>query len=170
MNKTIKVLGALLLVAGIILILRFTLGGDEDTWICKDGAWEKHGNPSQPQPVIPCEKNGQSIEQITSGDNLKKVSFEESQQIAQNFAQNSSTYSFDGKDLKLENTSALDCPYCWEFNFSFTSTHDGYGNREGQVLAQVITPHQLKIALKEGEVVLAVVDQSFDELTQRFVK
>ena len=170
MTKTLKVLGAVLLIAGIILILRFTLGSNEDTWLCKDGSWEKHGNPSQPQPIIPCEKNGQSIEEITSGDNFNKVSFEDSQEIAQAFAKNTATFKFDGSGLKLENSSALDCPYCWEFNFSFNSGHPGYGNREGQVLAQAVTSHQLKIAIKEGEVVLAVVDQSFDELTQKFVK
>jgi hypothetical protein len=170
MNKIIKILGFVFVLAGAILLLRFTLGGNEDTWICQDGSWVKHGNPSQPQPVVPCEKNGQSIEEVGEESNFKKVSFEESQQIAWDFAQNSSTYKFDGSGLKLDSSTALDCPYCWEFNYSFYSQYGGYGNRTGQVLSSVVTSHALKIAVKEGEVVLAVVDQSFDEISLKFVK
>lgn len=38
-----------------ILILRIVLGGDEDTWICKNGTWIQHGNPSDPMPTTQCE-------------------------------------------------------------------------------------------------------------------
>jgi hypothetical protein len=37
-----------------LLFLRFVLGGDEDTWICKDGVWIEHGNPSSPMPNTKC--------------------------------------------------------------------------------------------------------------------
>lgn len=26
-------------------IVRFVIGGSEDSWICVDGEWVKHGNP-----------------------------------------------------------------------------------------------------------------------------
>lgn len=37
-----------------VLALRFTLGGSEDTWLCQDGQWVKHGNPSAAMPVEGC--------------------------------------------------------------------------------------------------------------------
>lgn len=37
-----------------IFILRFVLGGDEDSWICKNGQWVKHGNPSYTKPTVSC--------------------------------------------------------------------------------------------------------------------
>ena len=41
-----------LLVAAFVLGMRFATG--EDNWICKDGKWVKHGNPSAAKPAIPC--------------------------------------------------------------------------------------------------------------------
>jgi hypothetical protein len=42
-----------------LLVVRFLFGGDEDTWICSDNQWVKHGNPKAPQPQIGCgEKQG----------------------------------------------------------------------------------------------------------------
>lgn len=34
--------------------VRFLLGGSEDTWICEDGKWVKHGAPSAEMPTEPC--------------------------------------------------------------------------------------------------------------------
>lgn len=37
-----------------LLGIRFVLGGNEDAWLCQDGQWVQHGNPSTPQPTEPC--------------------------------------------------------------------------------------------------------------------
>ncbi|MFA5184230.1 MAG: DUF2178 domain-containing protein [Patescibacteria group bacterium] len=44
-----------LILSAIIIIggLRFFSG--EDAWICADGAWVRHGQPSAPQPSAPCQ-------------------------------------------------------------------------------------------------------------------
>jgi len=42
------ILSAVLVVGG----LRFFSG--EDSWICQDGEWTRHGQPSAPQPSTPC--------------------------------------------------------------------------------------------------------------------
>ena len=34
--------------------IRFVIGGPEDNWICDDGQWVKHGNPSAPMPSEKC--------------------------------------------------------------------------------------------------------------------
>ena len=38
-----------------IIVLRFVIGGSEDTWICDNGEWVKHGVPSAPKPTEICE-------------------------------------------------------------------------------------------------------------------
>ncbi len=45
----IIILAAAMIMAGI----RF-FSGDEDTWICVNGEWVKHGNPSAPKPLGSC--------------------------------------------------------------------------------------------------------------------
>lgn len=40
----------------IIFVLRFVIGGSEDTWICVNGQWQKHGNPSSTPPSETCVK------------------------------------------------------------------------------------------------------------------
>lgn len=44
----------------ILLIITFAIAGlmwlrgDEDNWLCQNGQWIKHGNPSLPQPNTAC--------------------------------------------------------------------------------------------------------------------
>lgn len=38
----------------IIAIIGIRLFSGEDNWICQDGQWVKHGNPSAPMPTEPC--------------------------------------------------------------------------------------------------------------------
>ena len=96
------------------------------------------------------------------------VSEEESLNISQQFLKNSPTYKFDGIEdtLKHEETLTLRCPYCWQFIFTFDSRQTGYGNRTGQMLAQVITHHTARITVEQGEVTYAVLDSKWDMLQQ----
>lgn len=48
------VLLVLLVLVMSLFIVRFILGGNEDTWICEQGHWIKHGSPSQPVPQVLC--------------------------------------------------------------------------------------------------------------------
>ena len=48
------ILLAIIAIIVIILCIRFFSG--EDDWICQNGEWVKHGNPSVEKPIIPCEK------------------------------------------------------------------------------------------------------------------
>ncbi|MDD5164429.1 MAG: GerMN domain-containing protein [Patescibacteria group bacterium] len=63
-KKRLIILSPLILVV-IILILRFLIGGPEDNWICSNGGWVKHGNPSASMPTQSCGdalKNNQQTE------------------------------------------------------------------------------------------------------------
>ena len=42
---------------GVAIFFGIRLLTPEDTWICKDGAWQQHGKPSNPMPTTPCEKS-----------------------------------------------------------------------------------------------------------------
>ena len=44
----------ILLGIGIWIVIRFVLGGPEDTWICEKGNWIKHGNPQASMPTTEC--------------------------------------------------------------------------------------------------------------------
>jgi hypothetical protein len=92
------------------------------------------------------------------------VTLEESQQIALDYLKNSPTYQFDGIEdtVELIDTLTLRCPSCWTFVYKFESRHAGYGDRTGQMLAQVITPHEAAITVIQGEVTNAVMDGKWD--------
>ncbi len=45
----------LVLTIGIVFVIRSF--SPEDTWICENGSWVKHGNPIDPQPTKECAKN-----------------------------------------------------------------------------------------------------------------
>lgn len=53
----------LVVLAGVVLTARFFLGGDEDTWLCQDESWIKHGNPTAPMPTSGCGQEDQQTEQ-----------------------------------------------------------------------------------------------------------
>ena len=97
---------------------------------------------------------------------------EESEAIARAFVEESPTYQFDGIEgsLELVHTETLRCPGCWQFTYQFQSAHAGYGDRTGQVLAQVITPHEAMITVEKYEVTGAVMDGRWDIRAQSFIR
>ncbi len=108
---------------------------------------------------------------VTELSPLAEMSEEWSRDIAEEFVKNSPTFAYDGieETLELTDTMTLRCPFCWAFTFEFNSRHAGYGNREGEVLAQVITHHEAVITVDKGEVVSAIMDVKWDMLRQAFI-
>jgi|GEM_PF-2770129 PGF-CTERM protein len=94
-----------------------------------------------------------------------------SREIAEEYLLNTLTFRFDGIEdsLKLVDTNTLECPYCWEFVFEFQCRHAGYGNRTGQMLAQVITLHTARIIVEQGRVTSAIMDEKWDMLEQKVI-
>jgi putative hemolysin len=58
-NKLLLLPLGLILIFGIFAFLRFK--APEDSWICQNGEWIKHGNPSFPIPDYPCQVEGQKV-------------------------------------------------------------------------------------------------------------
>jgi hypothetical protein len=87
------------------------------------------------------------------------------------YLKTSPTFRFDGieETIEVEETRILESyPIQYIVIISFDSRHAGYGDRAGQVLAQVVTPHSAWIKVVNGEVVSAVLDNTWDELSQEF--
>src|SRR6056297_2370394 len=92
----------------------------------------------------------------------------------------SPTFVYDGTGLELREVELLvregEEPVAYEMLFEFESRHSGYGDREGEMLAQVITAHTLKIRVEKGpdssgwKVVRAVNDGVFDERAGEFLE
>ena len=95
----------------------------------------------------------------------------EAWQISEYFVQNSPTFQFDGMEstLKYIDTVTLRTPFGWQITFEFQSSHAGYGDRTGQMLAQVITPHTAVITVIRGEVVAATLDAEWNMLEQKMI-
>ncbi len=69
MKKILLTLLILVGVGGVALGARLLLGGNEDTWICVNNQWIKHGNPSVPMPIEGCgEEIVSEEEQVIGGD------------------------------------------------------------------------------------------------------
>ncbi len=119
--------------------------------------------------------SGLYITQGTEGEinNPNQITENKSKSIAKNFLENSPTYKFDGYNLKcIENIQPEtdNCKKCWTFLFEYTSKHAGYGNRSGKMVAQVITPHEVRITVENGEVTSATLDQKWDVINQKMLE
>ncbi|MBI2830231.1 MAG: hypothetical protein HYX81_03635 [Chloroflexi bacterium] len=100
----------------------------------------------------------------------KEFTLEESEKVARQFVEREATFRFDGmpETLKLEKAE-LESPGEWQFRYAFTSRHSGYGDRTGQILLQVLTPHEVKVEVTQGKVTKAEMDERWDMVRQRFL-
>lgn len=82
-----------------------------------------------------------------------------------------STFRFDGikESVKLTGEKSLDEGRTWELFYSFESRYPGYGNRTGKIMAAVITPHKVRVVVRAGAVVEAIMDEQWDMLAQRLI-
>jgi len=96
---------------------------------------------------------------------------QKAEEIARDFIKNCATFQYDGMEdtLKLVETLYPDIENAWQFIFHFESYHAGYGDRTGQILAQVITPHEAIITVENGEVKSAVMDEKWDMVNQKML-
>jgi hypothetical protein len=87
---------------------------------------------------------------------------EGSEQVAWRFVWSESTFRFDGISGTLKVTDTAEVNGGWKFTVEFDSRSAGYGNRSGQVLAQVITHHTSEVTVQAGRVTAAVMDGVWD--------
>ena len=95
---------------------------------------------------------------------------EHSQGVAEEFVRLETTFRFDGIPETLEVTSTTSVGNGWQFTIEFDSRYAGYGNRSGQVLAQIITHHIAEVTVKGGlGVTKAIMDNVWDMIDQRML-
>ncbi|MEM3143631.1 MAG: hypothetical protein QXG67_03400 [Candidatus Nitrosotenuis sp.] len=93
-------------------------------------------------------------------------------ETAVDFVMSGPTFAFDGIIDSLEVDSVMimeSFPPQYRVIIVFDSAHGGYGNRDGQVLTQAITPHRVDVLISEGIVRSAIIDGKWDEIRQQFV-
>jgi len=92
--------------------------------------------------------------------------------LALDYVKNDTTYKFDGmpETLKIKEIAPLDCSDCWKVTIYFESRQAGYGDRTGQILAQVITPHEARIRIENGNITSAIMDNRWDMKTQSMLR
>ncbi|MDD5043614.1 MAG: DUF333 domain-containing protein [Patescibacteria group bacterium] len=94
----------------------------------------------------------------------------ESKNIARDWIlANSPTYRFDGAGLNFMETKSLTCSGCFEHLFSFTSSQAGYGDRTGEILAQMMTPHEIRVETRNGAITSAITDNKYDEIKKELL-
>lgn len=94
----------------------------------------------------------------------------EIEQLAEDWIiENSPTYSLDGSDLVLEESVEMEEGNVFRFTFSFVSSSAGYGDRRDEMAAQVLTPHTMVVTVADGEVVEAITDDVFNEMTGEYI-
>lgn len=94
---------------------------------------------------------------------------EASRQKAEEFVRMEATFRFDGITETLKTTGTTSIAGGWRYTIEFDSRHAGYGNRSGQVLAQVITHHVAEVTVQAGLVTEAIMDEAWDMMEQRMI-
>ena len=93
-------------------------------------------------------------------------------QVAKGFILNEPTFKFDGmKDtLKVNVTGTYPDPGMYEVTGDFTSAHGGYGDRNGVIVTEALTPHECRIIVWNGRVTSAVMDGTYDMVLQKQIQ
>lgn len=102
-----------------------------------------------------------------SGDGFTQGGVED---IALKYLLGSPTFAYDGipDSVNILDVVAMESfPVQYVVTIAFDCSHAGYGDRTGQILAQVITFHEIRVKIVEGWVVSAVIDDMWDELNQQ---
>ena len=91
----------------------------------------------------------------------------EVRQIAESWITGAPTYAYDGSGLAFVNSTRLESsPLRDLLTYRFTSSHAGYGNRSGTMVAQAITEHTIRVTTIDRNVDSAVIDERWDEMGQ----
>lgn len=95
------------------------------------------------------------------------ITKDEALTMAQTFIENDTTYLFDGLEDTLTLTDTITIDNGWQFTYKFDSRYAGYGDRTGEMLAEVITPHTAVIKVVDGKVASAIMDAYWDMISRQ---
>ncbi len=95
---------------------------------------------------------------------------EQGRQVAEEFVKQEATYRYDGMPQTLKLTSTTSVANGWKYTIEFDSQHAGYGNRMGQMMAQMITHHVALVTVAAGRVTVATMDGQWDMMKGQLVQ
>ncbi len=105
MKKVFVILGVVIILI-IIAIFALRIFSDEDTWICQNGEWVKHGHPKAEKPTTNCgniiKNNNQAEEQVQPVEEANIVVFSPKEN-----AKISSPFEVEGKARVFENVVSI---------------------------------------------------------------
>ncbi len=77
---------------------------------------------------------------------------------------------YDGMPQTFKLTSTTSVANGWKYMIEFDSQHAGYGNRMGQMMAQMITHHVALVTVESGRVTVAVMDGKWDMMKGQLIQ
>lgn len=90
--------------------------------------------------------------------------------IAKQFVQSEATFRYDGMaDTLKAGLGRTIADGHFEIVAEFTSAQGGFGDRTGQMVIQVLTPHRAVVEVEKGRVTSAIMDGQWDMLAGRLV-
>ena len=81
---------------------------------------------------------------------------------------NAPTYLYDGSELTFKSAEQI-AEESYKLTFEFTSAAAGYGDRTDEMVAQVITEHEIEIIVEQGQVISAITDGVYDEIAGEMI-
>ncbi len=95
---------------------------------------------------------------------------EQGRQVAEEFVKQEATYRYDGMPQTFKLTSTTSVANGWKYMIEFDCQHAGYGNRTGQMMAQMITHHVALVTVESGRVTVAVMDGKWDMMKGQIIQ
>jgi hypothetical protein len=97
-----------------------------------------------------------------------KYTKQQAEDIARDLIEKSPTFRYDGlrESLELVKVEEPEEKNTWRFTYIFESRHAGYGDRSDQMIAEVLTPHEAVVTVKENMVETAILDGEWNIRTQ----
>lgn len=72
----VAVIGIFILGGLLLFVLWARLLTDEDTWLCQNGQWVKHGNPSTPKPTLECRSTQNGADSASQQNNIQGMNID----------------------------------------------------------------------------------------------
>ncbi len=95
---------------------------------------------------------------------------EQGRQVAEEFVRQEATFRYDGMPETLKLTSTTSVAQGWKYTYEFDCQHAGYGNRTGQMMAQMITHHIAQVTVQAGRVTTAIMDGTYDMMKGQLIQ
>ncbi|MCD1295054.1 hypothetical protein CUJ83_08595 [Methanocella sp. CWC-04] len=104
-------------------------------------------------------------------DSIPVYTISGAEDIAKKFVTDDETFKFDGMiDTLNVNGVQATVPCGYDVIVEFNCSYGGYGDRTGNTVTDAITPHKAVISILRNNVTAAVLDETYDMVTEKYLK